>query len=58
MDLKDRKNIDYKYYQNLNHLFFEGEGMSKPAEYQIEGHVAEYVITDIYEWILKICKQK
>jgi hypothetical protein len=30
-----------------------GQGKSTPAEYERSGHVAEDVITDIAEWILK-----
>ena len=37
----------------MNHLFMTGEGKSTPAEYEHPGHVAESVITDIAEWILK-----
>ncbi len=44
--------VTLKSYPNLNHLFGEGEGMSVPAEYELPGHVAEYVINDIANWIL------
>jgi hypothetical protein len=37
----------------LNHLFMFGEGKSKPAEYACPGHVAEPVVTDIADRILK-----
>jgi hypothetical protein len=30
-----------------------GEGKSTPSEYERPGHVAESVIADIAEWILK-----
>ncbi len=49
--LADRKNVKLKSYPKLNHLFMEGEGKAKPAEYEKAGHVAPEVIDDIAEWI-------
>lgn len=49
--LSGRDNVEFKLYPNLNHLFVEGEGRSKPAEYRVPGHVAEDVIGDIAQWI-------
>lgn len=49
--LAGRPNVVLKEYPKLNHLFIEGEGLSSPAEYNIPGHVAAEVITDIAEWI-------
>jgi fermentation-respiration switch protein FrsA (DUF1100 family) len=51
--LAARKNVTFKSYPRLNHLFAEGEGKSKPAEYQKPGHVAKEVIDDIAGWIKK-----
>ena len=51
--LADRKNVQYKSYPKLNHLFVEGEGKSKPAEYDVPGHVSGEVIEDIAAWIKK-----
>jgi dienelactone hydrolase len=48
-----RKDVVLKSYPKLNHLFVEGEGKSRPEEYQKEGHVAGYVIDDIAAWIQK-----
>jgi uncharacterized protein len=45
--------VTFKLYPSLNHLFIAGEGKSTPAEYERPGHVAEAVVTDIAEWILK-----
>lgn len=39
----------------LNHLFMEGEGKSKPQEYQQPAHVQEVLIRKIADWI-KQCK--
>ena len=49
--LASRSNVQFKLYPDLNHLFIAGEGKIIPAEYGIEGHVAEQVIVDISEWI-------
>jgi dienelactone hydrolase len=51
--LQTRRNVTFKLYPKLNHLFIEGEGKSSPAEYEKVGHVAEYVISDIANWIKK-----
>jgi dienelactone hydrolase len=52
--LKDRKDVTFKSYPALNHLFVVGEGKSKPAEYyESVGHVSATVIDDIAEWIKK-----
>jgi dienelactone hydrolase len=51
--LAGRPNVELKSYPRLNHLFVEGEGKSKPAEYQKAGHVAAEVIDDVAAWIKK-----
>jgi dienelactone hydrolase len=51
--LELRSGVTFKLYPELNHLFMAGAGKSTPAEYEHAGHVAESVITDIAEWILK-----
>jgi uncharacterized protein len=48
-----RRDVTLKSFPELNHLFVEGTGKSKPAEYQAEGHVAPVVIDDIAGWIKK-----
>jgi alpha-beta hydrolase superfamily lysophospholipase len=45
--------VTFKLYPDLNHLFIVGKDKSTPAEYEHPGHVAESVITDIADWILK-----
>ncbi len=47
-----------KSYPNLNHLFLEGEGKSKPAEYMRPGHVPDYVTNDISQWVKNLIAQK
>lgn len=49
--LKGLKNIKFKSYPDLNHLFISGKGKSSPEEYENEGHISEEVIEDISSWI-------
>jgi hypothetical protein len=51
--LSGRKNVEFKSYPKLNHLFIDGDGKSIPSEYEKVGHVAAYVIEDIAGWIRK-----
>jgi dienelactone hydrolase len=51
--LDGHKNATFKSYPALNHLFADGVGKAKPAEYMVPGHVAEGVISDIAEWVKK-----
>tara|TARA_B110000503_G_scaffold143339_1_gene244181 strand:+ start:2168 stop:3481 length:1314 start_codon:yes stop_codon:yes gene_type:complete len=41
-------------YLKLNHLFFEGEGICLPSEYEKEGHFSERTLNDIINWINEI----
>lgn len=38
-------------YPSLNHFFIAGTGVPSNAEYLLEGHVAEEVVSDIVTWI-------
>lgn len=49
--LSGRPNVTLKLYPNLNHLFMEGEGKSKPQEYEQKGSVAQTVIDDLASWM-------
>lgn len=49
--LGGRDNVQLKWYENLNHLFAEGEGMATPEEYSKPAHVARQVIEDIAAWV-------
>jgi dienelactone hydrolase len=51
--LRLNKNVSFKTYPKLNHLFIAGEGKSAPAEYEKAGHVESEVIDDIADWIRK-----
>jgi len=52
-DLAGHKNVTFKLYPDLNHLFLAGAGPSGPQEYNKPGHVAQQVITDLASWILQ-----
>jgi len=49
--LGDRKNVLFKTYPKLNHLFIAGEGKSLPAEYMRPGRMDTEVIDDIATWV-------
>ncbi len=49
--LSGRKNVSFKSYPGLNHLFIEGEGKSTPSEYNLPGHVSQALVDDIARWI-------
>ncbi len=52
--LSGRPDVTFKLYPKANHLFFEGQGLITPNEYQyIHGSVAEEVVNDIAAWIRK-----
>jgi len=50
-NLSSRKDVEFKLYPSLNHLFIEGEGKITPDEYGVFGHVSEEVINDIAAWV-------
>ncbi len=50
--LSDNKNVVFKLYNNLNHLFMESSGKTDLTEYIEERHVDIAVINDICQWII------
>jgi alpha-beta hydrolase superfamily lysophospholipase len=50
--LGSRSDVTFRSYPALNHLLVAGIGPSTPAEYQLQGYVAEDVIRDVANWIL------
>lgn len=52
--LQKNKNVKFRAYPDLNHLFMIGQGMSYPNEYQIPNHVDLQVISEIAKWMNKI----
>ena len=51
--LAGRKDVTFKSYPALNHLFVAGEGKSTEAEYRKPGHVDPAVIDDIAKFLGK-----
>lgn len=49
--LADHKNVAFKSYPALNHLFLEGKGKSTPDEYTNASHVSGEVVDDIAAWV-------
>jgi hypothetical protein len=49
--LAGRKNVTFKLFDDLNHLFVAGSDPSGPEEYRQPGHVDAKVIRIIAEWI-------
>ena len=54
--LSGKKNVEFKFYPKLNHLFVESKGKSSPLEYFQPGHVSKQVVEDIAGWIKKESK--
>lgn len=52
--LGSRRDVEFRLYPKLNHLFYEGEGVLAPSEYiEKHGSVAPVVVDDIAGWIAK-----
>ncbi|NDC29561.1 MAG: hypothetical protein EBZ58_01205, partial [Bacteroidetes bacterium] len=49
--MKDKKQVSFKSYPFLNHLFIEGKGPSMPKEYTQAGNMSEEVVNDIVSWL-------
>jgi dienelactone hydrolase len=50
--LGDRPDVQFLFYEDLNHVFISGQGMATPEEYMtVAGHVAPAVIDDIAAWM-------
>jgi len=52
--LEGKKDVTFREYPKLNHLFIAGEGPSSPSEYSTPGHVDEAVVKDVAAWILAL----
>lgn len=53
--LKEKQNVTFKLYHNLNHLFMPsiyGKIQKAKKEYKVAQHIDEQVINDISDWIL------
>jgi dienelactone hydrolase len=51
--LANRKEIEFKSYPKLDHLFYEGEGAASGADYAQPRNIPKYVIDDIAAWVKK-----
>jgi len=49
--LSGRDDVSFLWYEDLNHLFIEGQGPCTPAEYLTVGHVSFRVVRDIADWV-------
>jgi len=49
--LQEKEDISFNSYPKLNHIFLEGEGESKPEEYNKPGHIPDYVYADIAAFV-------
>lgn len=49
--LANNKNVEFKDYPDLNHLFAKGQGPGAPDEYGQPGNIDKTVIDDIANWI-------
>jgi len=50
-ELAGKPNVQFMLYPKLNHLFLEGDRRSEPAEYELPGHIPQYVIDDLVKFI-------
>ncbi|MFI5221249.1 MAG: DUF3887 domain-containing protein [Bacteroidia bacterium] len=50
-NLAGKKNVSFKLYPKLNHLFMEGVGRPGREEYAVKANVPEYLVNDLVEWI-------
>ncbi|MBK8254166.1 MAG: alpha/beta fold hydrolase [Polyangiaceae bacterium] len=44
---------EFCWIESLNHLFVAGEGKSRPEEYTKAGHVAEEVVSSVYQFMVR-----
>jgi dienelactone hydrolase len=51
--LEPRPNVTFKSYPKLDHLFLEGTGPARDADYARPRNIPKYVIDDIASWIKK-----
>jgi uncharacterized protein len=49
--LANHKEVEFKSYPKLDHLFLEGEGTASGADYAIPRNIPKYVIDDIAAWL-------
>nr|WP_311132436.1 alpha/beta fold hydrolase [Nonomuraea gerenzanensis] len=52
--LGHRSDVTIRVYDADNHLFFPGEGVSTPEEYEAAQHVDPAVVEDVAEWVAAV----
>lgn len=52
-ELQNKSNVKFKSYPKLNHLFLETIGERGMKEYDTPGHIPQFVIDDLANFILK-----
>ncbi|MFC7105385.1 alpha/beta hydrolase family protein [Nonomuraea rubra] len=50
--LAHRPDVTIRVYDADNHLFFPGDGVSTPEEYEVAQHVDPAVVEDLAEWLV------
>lgn len=50
--LKNKNDVQFRFYESLNHLFIAGTRPSTPLEYAIPGNVDQRVVDDLADWVL------
>lgn len=51
--LANSKEVEFKSYPKLDHLFYEGEGAASGADYAQPRSIPKYVVDDIAAWVKK-----
>lgn len=51
--LEGRKDTRIRVFDDLNHLFITGKGISRPEEYGVPGYVSPVLIDEVADFILK-----
>jgi dienelactone hydrolase len=49
--LSHRSDVTFQVYEDDNHFFFSGDGLSSPADYEAIQHVDARVVADVGRWL-------
>jgi hypothetical protein len=52
-----RSDVTFQIYDDDNHFFFSGRGLSSPADYEAVQHVDAHVVEDIGHWLSGIVRR-
>jgi hypothetical protein len=50
--MSDKPNFKSVFYDDLDHLFFEGKGMAKPEDISKPNHVSQKITEKMAEFVL------